>query len=237
MLTCNEFEQTWNDRLDARTTGVDGRLSALETHAAVCVDCRAIHARYIVLTQAIQELAPIAVPSAGLTEGVLTAWSAQSRRPLVSRLPIRLAALAAAAVLVVGMTLGLRYVPSKGSREQERLVTAPVDRAPGGFTWTLADVTSATLDLARETSGPAARVGRDVLASADLPVGPTSVDAALSLPLSLPVDVPSSDVWQRVGDRLNAGVRPLEGSALRAFSFLRVAPGDPKPAALPSPGA
>jgi hypothetical protein len=32
--------------------------------------------------------------------------------------------------------------------------------------------------------------------------------------------VPSADVLRSVGDRVGAGVRPLSGSALRAFGFL-----------------
>ncbi len=240
-MNCKDFEQTWNERLDDRPPGADDRFSALAAHAAACADCRAIHARYLVLAQAIHDLAPISSPSPTFTERVLTAWAAEepgvlARRPLVSRLPIRLATLAAAAVLLVGLTLEIWTLRPKN--QGDALAVSPVDRAPAGFTLALADVTSATIDLARETSAPAARVGRDVLASADLPSASTAGAAsALTLALPLSVDVPSSEVWQRVGDRLNAGVRPLEGSARSAFSFLRVAPVDAKASARPAPGA
>lgn len=234
MLTCKEFEHAWNDQLD-RPTVADVRPTALEAHAAVCADCRAIHARYVVLAQAIRERAPVAGPSPGFTEGVLSAWRLESRRPRVFRLPARLAALATAAALVVGVTLGLRTFPPGGPGESRAVRS--VERVPGGFTRTLADVTSATLDLARETSAPAARVGRDVLASAELSTASTDATTSLTLPLALPLGVPSSEVWQRIGDRLSAGVRPLEGSARSAFGFLRVAPDDPKSLGRPSPGA
>jgi predicted anti-sigma-YlaC factor YlaD len=238
-LNCKDFEQTWNERLDDRPTGADARLSALEAHAATCSECRAIHARYLVLAQAIHDLAPTPGPSAAFTEGVLSAWATEAqsaRRSLVYRVPVRLAALVAAAVLVVGVALGVRVLRPRS--QVEPLIAQPANRAPGGFALALADVTSATIALARETSEPAARVGRDVLASADLPTASTADAAsALTLALALPVDVPTSETWQRVGDRLNAGVRPLEGSARRAFSFLRVGSGDPKPVPRPAPGA
>ena len=85
----------------------------------------------------------------------------------------------------------------------------------------LADATSATIDLARETSAP---VGRVVLAS-------TRITASEpSLPLRVPSVVPTADVLRSVGNRVGAGVKPLSGSARGAFGFLiRSAPVEPRP--------
>jgi hypothetical protein len=63
-------------------------------------------------------------------------------------------------------------------------------------------------------SAPAARVGSQVLGDAGLPESPPAL-ADLSVP-----GVPAAEVWQKVGDRVNAGVVPLSGSARSAFSFL-----------------
>ncbi|MCA1686628.1 MAG: hypothetical protein LC745_11780 [Planctomycetia bacterium] len=90
---------------------------------------------------------------------------------------------------------------------------------PKGLSDALADAGSATWDLAREASGPAARVGRQVIEAAELP----GTSPAVALP---GVVRPASDVWREVGDRVNAGVRPLEGSARHAFGFLVGAPPD-----------
>jgi len=92
----------------------------------------------------------------------------------------------------------------------------------------LADAASSTLELARETSAPAGRVGRAVFASASASLP----DAETPAPdVSV---VPNSRVLRSVGGRVGAGVRPLSGSARNAFGFLlRTAPGDepvaPKP--------
>ena len=67
------------------------------------------------------------------------------------------------------------------------------------------------------------RVGRQVLVSATLPGPPP----ALGLPESVS---PVSNVWGSVGDRFNAGVGPLGGSARHAFGFLfRSTPEAPAP--------
>jgi hypothetical protein len=89
-----------------------------------------------------------------------------------------------------------------------------VDRSdPGPLTDALADATSATWDLAREASAPAARLGRDVLGAAALPGSPTA-------PETPDPSASAAVVLRQVGDRVNEGVRPLSGSARHAFSFL-----------------
>jgi hypothetical protein len=97
----------------------------------------------------------------------------------------------------------------------------------------LADATDATWDLARSTSEPATRLGREVLEAAtpghdaDGPgsSGSESVSFHLtSLSSVLRGGAPSSAsaaLLQDLGDGLAASVRPLSSSARQAFGFLR----------------
>jgi hypothetical protein len=111
----------------------------------------------------------------------------------------------------------------------------------------LAEATSATWDLARSASEPAARISRDMLEArppaGESPVQPpadpsatVSVEsredvAGLSLPLPS-LDPLGSDaaaasaIVQGVGDRLSAGVGPISDTARHAFGFLL---GPPRP--------
>ena len=102
----------------------------------------------------------------------------------------------------------------------------------------LADATAATWDLARTTSEPAARLGRQVLESATrvedaitpgsirAPILPVPRTPALTrLPRSCrssPQPPPGSALLQQVGDGLSASVRPLSSTARQAFGFLRI---------------
>jgi hypothetical protein len=95
----------------------------------------------------------------------------------------------------------------------------------------LADATLATLDLARSTSAPAARLGLEALEAAaqqsDQAEPESAGDAGSGLapfPLVLrDLSQSSPDLaWlQEVGDDLAARVRPLSSSARQAFGFLR----------------
>src|SRR5262249_15796690 len=82
------------------------------------------------------------------------------------------------------------------------------------LTSALAEATSATWDLARSASGPAARVGLQVL---DAP------PVAQATPPSIPADDrpgPASQVLEGVGDRVNDEVGPLSVAARHAFGFI-----------------
>jgi hypothetical protein len=101
-------------------------------------------------------------------------------------------------------------------------------RNPSRLDEALAEATSASWDLARETSAPAARIGRQLLGAAALPE-----PGAAWLP---PVAVgPVRGVWKTVGDRIEAGVRPLSGVTRQAFGFLIDPATQPRSAAAPSP--
>ena len=90
--------------------------------------------------------------------------------------------------------------------------TVEPPRTERPITESLAEATSATLSLARETSAPAARVGKQVLASATLPKA--------DWPVEMPTRAEPAEVLQSVGSRVEEGVRPLSGAARSAFSFL-----------------
>ncbi|MFO0887685.1 MAG: hypothetical protein U0790_00915, partial [Isosphaeraceae bacterium] len=67
----------------------------------------------------------------------------------------------------------------------------------------VAEFTSASLSLAKQTSAPAARLGLDALARPE------------------PTDTPEEGVsLQQLGTRLGEEISPLRGSTRRAFSFL-----------------
>ncbi len=228
-MTCHDFWIAWQARLDDRSPTLwaepDSRLVA---HAAACRACRDQSARFQALEQALALAGPPPTVAPERTEQILAslrlphsshATSPWSRaRPLATEVRIR-SGLAAAAVLI-----GLWLVPRPGTPPSlgrppaappgPSLVLAPVSFRP--LSETIAEATVVSLDLARETSAPAARLGRKLLGSAT--PDPTRSESDL-------IDVAESDaeepgLWRSVGDRMATGVRPLSEPARRAFSFL-----------------
>jgi len=233
VIDCRDFERAWNERFDVRDAAPAGLERALEAHAAACPSCRALGARYQRLGQAIRTLGPLPAAPAGFADRVLAAAGDVESRPSSWRIVVRLVPLAAAAAVLAAAVLGLRtWMPRRVPPRAPGAAVAQVRAInPEDLTEALADATSATWDLAREASAPAARVGRQVLSAAELP--------GTHSPLVLPASVaPSAEVWQRVGDRVNAGVRPLKGTARHAFGFL-LGPSsdDPGPPPHPRSGA
>jgi hypothetical protein len=128
------------------------------------------------------------------------------------------AAAVALAMLVPGMT--------RRDRNHDVVVTpAPRQR---NLSAALAQATSATLDLAREASAPAARLGQDVYI-AGLP-------REIGWPVAIEPSAASSEMIQSVSRTVKSGVGPLSGSARRAFSFL-IAPASGRISAQDDPGA
>lgn len=209
-MNCGDFERAWNDRLDAGATAAAGADPVMEAHAAACPACRSLGARY----QAISTLAlaPTTEVPTGFADRVLAASAAEVSRPLRAWLVPLSAAAAVIAAVAVGVHTGT--VGRWGSKPPRGPVARvrPIDTE--GLSEALAVATSATWDFAREASAPAARVGRQVIGSAGLPGAPRSI--------GLPGRSarPSADVWRSVGDRVNAEVRPFEGTARHAFGFL-----------------
>jgi hypothetical protein len=240
---CRDFDRRWNrllDRRDPPPAGPDLHADGdadLAAHAAHCPRCRARAAGYDALRLALDERARAAPEPAApaLTARILDAWRAEAAAAEAAAIAsrtrpiLRAAALAAALALAIG--LGLL---SRGPRRPDpapAVTAAARPTAVRPLAESLADATAATLDLARETSAPAARLGRLVLASAAPAGEPDPAAEALALPISM---APSAEVLESVGD----GLRPLSGSARRAFGFLLgPATAPTRPAAMPSPGA
>jgi hypothetical protein len=235
-------------------------------HAAGCPDCRPIADRYQVLRHAIRAWRQPPVPPADLVDRILSttveptigsreAGTRRARRAWLKHRPNIAIASGLAASLLVAVLMGLSLHRSRRGRA-DRLDTptqtaqsdmhsvAGSDRAPDQSTAlnrALAEATSATWDLARSASEPAARISRDVLdattqgdprpdealrgASPMAPAGTTEGLAILSVsvpsldPLA-PDALAASAVLQQVGDRLSTGVQPLSSTARHAFGFL-----------------
>jgi anti-sigma factor RsiW len=204
-VTCDNFERLWHDRLDARGAASPAAERALDDHAAACPHCAAVAARMRTLAAALQGWGPPPSAPAGFASRVLAAYEAERRR--VVRFPARSWRWVAAAAVLAAGTAALTWV-----------VRPRASREDGG----LAEATLATIDLARATSAPAARLGRQVLTSVAPGEGP-----ALMLPTALE---PPADVLQSVGEGVNQGVRPLSGSARHAFGFLLGPAVKPRPA-------
>jgi hypothetical protein len=225
-MNCQDFERAWNEQLDAREAASVEVEQALEAHAAACPACQEVARRYQVLRQAIRVWGPPPAAPIGFADRFFERSETTVLRParwvFWRRLRPAAGTAAVAAALLLAVVAGGRLHPVR--------VPVPLGRGsapertidPQALTTALADATSATWDLARATSAPAARIGREVLAETRLPTG-----AALPLPGVDQVEGagdsdsdPASDVLQRVSDGVNAGVVPLSGTARHAFGFL-----------------
>ena len=230
-MNCRRFEEGWNELLDSRPGGSSGLERALEAHASACERCRGVSARYRVLRKAATVLRPPPRPSVGSLERLYGLTVPPTPTATVGRRSWRWywAPLAsAAALLVVACLVEIGLTP-------ERLAERPVS-APGlpvvaarPLETALAEATEATLDLARQASAPASRIGREVLdlgeVSASPPGGGAEAEPGVEDGSSPP------GVLRSVGERLTARVRPISGSARHAFGFLLGPPPEPTPAA------
>ncbi len=214
-MNCRVFDRTWNDRLDARREPPEAERLALEAHAATCPACQALAMRRRTLRQALASWGPPPAVPEGFAERFLERLDVAEARP-ASRAPALRAwslSIAAAAALLLAVLLANR--PDRGGRAEPGPSPAPsvatTDVRP--LTDALAEATSAGWDLARHASAPAARIGRQVFDSESVRLPSTT--------FASPVRVrPVSGVLQSVEERVHAGVRPLSGSARRAFGFL-----------------
>jgi hypothetical protein len=179
-------------------------------------------------------------------------WLANGRHFRISK------PLAASLLLALGVGAIVSSLVSRDRDQPPKFVTrtVPVElhsigqpprdvSSPPTLDRALADATSATWDLARSASEPAARIGREMLdatartgdpaenrptdASAAMPPG--TAEALVDLSVSVPsLDALGSDaigasrVIEQVGDQLSAGVQPLSSTARHAFGFLLGSP-------------
>ncbi len=197
----------------------------LEAHVSACDRCRRVSTGYQILSQAVASWPAAPAPSVASRERLRALEFPPARVRRKSRL-VYWAPLAAAAAVFC-----LVWQGGPAREEVDMLASpAPTPRVarPRPLGAALAAATEATIDLAREASAPAARIGREVLEyeEAAATPGPERADAAGE------VAATASEMLHTVGERVNAGVRPISGSARHAFSFLLgPAPDHPHPAA------
>ena len=210
-MNCTEFRKSWNARLDDPAALAIDSSEALDAHASACAPCRRLAAGFRLMAS---PLPPPAVPY-GLADRAVDAWSlSDDRARRIPRLAQRgrvMGWATAAAVLVI-------LVPPSGRMGREPMLPGVPPPAPAARPWTtaLAEATAATLDLAREASAPAARIGQDVLLAGR--------SADVSWPVAIERPAAPSEMLESMSRSVNSSVRPLTGSARRAFSFL-IAPG------------
>ena len=224
------------------------REQAALAHARECPACRAVQQRYETLRRALREWngRSIPVPAPDLVdrmlrEMVLEAGSDSGRsRGWRVGMPIAVAVLAASVLVVALAPIRWTVVPGSSHQAAPAAGPAPIPAAgPGlprsadrrGLTDALTHATAATWELARTTSAPAARLGREVLsatvwnpdeASTEAQAAPDG-SSLLPIPSMLRVvpEPPDAIRIQELGDRLTTGVRPLSTTARQAFGFLR----------------
>src|SRR5258708_7700878 len=104
-MNCVDFEDIWNEVLDARPVGPSALEQRLEEHAASCASCRVISARCQTLRQVIGVLGPPPAPSAESSARLLalmvSAPVAAGRRPIRRLVRFAWIPLATAAALLV----------------------------------------------------------------------------------------------------------------------------------------
>jgi hypothetical protein len=236
-MDCREFDRVWNAWLDARDDRAADRelareMPAAREHARRCAACARAEFGYEALRRALaawgREVRTSASAHPDLAECLLAALSSPSGSPSSHPpsgrrtgfgLPLWFAVAAAAAVLALAIAPdrtrirpGRSTVPAPSRRLDARVLEE-----------SLTEATAATLDLARRTSEPAARLGRAVLEAAARAEGVEGQGAPVTLTSVLrgPIDLaPSSTLFQEFGERVSAGVRPLSSTARRAFEFL-----------------
>lgn len=208
-MNCRDYERTWDGWLDAREALAPAPAADMEAHEASCASCRALGRRQRTLLRAIAALGPPPSPPAGFATRFAPGGVVSVPFPGPIARPWRPRRLAAAAAAVLIGLIGLRAAQRPSAPEIEPLPVA----APRPLADSLADATSATLDLAREASGPAARVGRGAWVAGLASEVEGTPEAATS-------NRPAPGVLKGVGDRVGEGVRPLSGSARHAFGFL-----------------
>jgi hypothetical protein len=217
---CRTYRQLWNLILDRDRDGAaEPSLSVeIERHEAACASCRALGVGYRGLVRGLQGWTlPVAAPE-GLADRVLARCQEEPVRGTLALFlsPARLAMTsAAAAALLIGVGLGIRYLASPPASAPISVATREPGR--GELTEALERATTATLDLAAVTSAPAGRVGRLVLASSGLAGGGEKLAVTTPRPRALDA---ASDVLRTVGDGVQGGIRPLTGTARHAFGFL-----------------
>jgi hypothetical protein len=226
---------------------------ALGDHALRCPTCREVAARYQVLRRALHAWNCPPVAPGDLADRILaaeadsgtpesSAWTIVGKRkrerlwPVVFSLAASIVPILVINALIVRHRLNAPMPPAASIGKESELHSvggsAGVRLADArALTDALAEATSATWDLARSASEPAARISRQMLDAATeperLPGGSAIAGRAPEVSMTMPTLTslapdPSAAraVLQEVGDRLASGVGPLSRTARHAFGFL-----------------
>ena len=226
-MTCREFDRRWNERLDGAQATAPEIEEGMESHLEECARCQEASRRFEALERAIEtwnERETLEASSrfardvADRFERQKSSKYASDRTKFGRTTPARALA-AAAIVLTFGLSIARRSEPPKIDLNPNLVANGskPIDRPGFGFD-AVSELGEATWSWARLTSGPAARTGLRAWDSAR-----PRLDFDLSSAVNLesdPVTSDSSTSSSRLGDRLNARVRPFSASARRAFGFL-----------------
>lgn len=227
-MNCRDFESRWNELLDARSIPPAGLEPSMDDHAASCTHCRPLASGYHVLHLAVATLqtpAPSPASLARLRE--LRVPPPILPRIIGSGSRRRLAAtFAAAAALLALAWLGPYRSWWRTANPAAGLTAGPPGAAPASLERALSEAREATIGLALEASAPASRIGRELLDFSR----PETETAAVAGPVE-EIDPEPNDALSSVGERVNAGIRPLPASARHAFGFLIGQP--PESAPLP----
>lgn len=228
-MNCRDFDQVWNQSLDARRRDAD-RERSLRKHAEACPSCQVRHRQFETLRQAIEVWAvrPEASPttSPDLTERIIEiAARPELIAPVSGRswfVRPRLAGLALASAAAVLLAV---FGPTLRSRPPRTAPAPAADRSMerGLLGGAVDDATAASWQLARLASEPAKRLGKEMIDASFQRGAGSFQEAGLPSSSDFPSLDPESfspDLLNQMGDLLAAGVRPLSTSARQAFGFL-----------------
>ena len=237
-LTCREFEARVHQFLDRRSINPISIDAIAARHGSECASCRTKYQEYLLLDRALRSRIEAAQSkSHGFTDRVPARLGAEeARSPRRLKFPWAIVVAAAAGVLVaVVATFQFQAGPHHIKDQQSKTAfinddiskPATVGRvsnavAPLGED-SIAEATSATLELARLASAPAARLGGEWFRTNAVELDSHRVVERVSLGRS------ASKFWRKLGDGVQAGVEPLSSPARRAFGFLLDSNTNPNP--------
>ena len=215
-MNCREFERAWNEVLDARSDGRSDLEATLRSHASSCEPCRAISRRYQILSQTVARWGPPPTPSMASAERLRALKVPRSRRSRF-QLAVWLPLATAAGLLAVAWSAGLGLPGRFGVNRPLTVESTGIAVNSRPLEEAITEATDATLGLARVASAPAARIGREVFDYETIAPFASNEPSALIAPT---INLSASGLLRTVGERVNAGVGPITGSARHAFSFL-----------------
>jgi hypothetical protein len=201
-MTCEQYRDLLNRHLDGEPVDV-----TLTDHARQCPDCAALYRAVQRLAQALPHLKSPA-PAAYLTNNILLDLRDDRQRRLALRLRIIASAVAAAALLVIGIT---SFWP--GSKKDTAPIVRNTQPATQETTVTLRD----TVDQARQAVGQlTARTANETVGSFWEVLTPPPLN---DWDKQLQIEPPTRPL-RETGQSAVVAIEPVTNSARRAFGML-----------------